>query len=304
MVTLARRVPPFQLTPGHDRDPAPARAPRVLRAGGRGAMALLVTLSAGLLQAGLIALPGRGKIVVARLYWAAVCRCLGLRVRVLGVPARRNRGRAVVFACNHSSWLDIPALGGRLEACFIAKEEVARWPVIRTVAWLGRTVFVSRRASDTRDERDSMRARLDGGDNLILFPEGTSSDGSRVLPFRSAFFSIAEGDAEGERRPLIQPVSIVFDRLDGLPMGRATRPVCAWYGGMALGSHYWQLARFRRMQATIWLHQPVDPARFASRKALAQAVWRTVAAGADRLRQNRPVSLDRQTGESGRLVGK
>jgi 1-acyl-sn-glycerol-3-phosphate acyltransferase len=240
------------------------------------------------IQAVLLVLPGRGKVVFARTYWAVVSRAMGLNVRVIGTPARPVGGRQIVFACNHSSWLDIPALGGTLEACFIAKEEVGRWPVIRTIARLGRTVFVTRRASETGRERDSMRARLAAGDNLILFPEGTSSDGSRVLPFRSSFFSIVEEGGDG-KRPLIQPVSIVYDRLDGLPMGRSSRPVCAWYGDMDLGSHFWRLARYHRLRVTILLHAPIDPAGYPSRKALSRVVWQTVADGAATLRQNRPV---------------
>ena len=175
--------------------------------------------------------------------------------------------------------------GGTLEACFVAKEEVGRWPIIRTVARLGRTVFVSRRASNTGRERDAMRERLDA-DNLILFPEGTSSDGSRVLPFRSAFFSIVEDQAGAQ--PVIQPVSVVYDLLAGLPMGRASRPVSAWYGDMDLGSHFWRLARYRGLRATVLLHAPIEPSDFPTRKALSQAVWQTVAEGAATLRQNRP----------------
>ena len=257
-----------------------------VRALWRGVSALLWTGPAALLQAVLIRLPGRAKVVFARVYWASLCRLMGLRVRVIGTQARRVGGRPVVFASNHSSWLDILVLGGTLEACFIAKEEVGRWPVIRTVARLGRTVFVSRRASRTGRERDSMRVRL-LADNLIFFPEGTSSDGSRVLPFRSAFFSIAEAH-DGGPPPLIQPVSVVYDQLAGLPMGRASRPVFAWYGDMDLGSHFWRLARYRGLRASMLLHAPIDPAAYASRKDLSAAVWRTVAEGAATLRQNRP----------------
>ena len=218
-----------------------------------------------------------------------MCRLIGLRVRVIGTIARPASGRSVVFASNHSSYLDILVLGGTLDACFIAKEEVGRWPIVRTVARLGRTVFVSRRARNTGRERDSMRDRLQGGDNLVLFPEGTSSDGSRVLPFRSAFFGVVEGDTP----PLIQPVSVVYDQLGGLPTGRATRAVFAWYGDMELGSHCWQLLQHSGLRGTMLLHAPIDPAAYPSRKALAQAVWATVADGAATLRQNRPATPGR-----------
>lgn len=272
-----------------DAQPRRSRVVRPLRAARRGASILLYTLPAAAVQAACLLAPGRSKVVFARLYWAGVCKLMGLQVRVVGTPAQRLDGRAVVFASNHSSWVDVPALGGVLHACFVAKSEVGRWPIVSTVAKLGRTVFVSRRATSTGRERDDMRGRLDAGDNLILFPEGTSSDGSRVLPFRSAFFSVVE-DASTPQ-PLIQPVSIVYDQLAGLPVGRASRPVFAWYGDMELGSHFWQLAQHRGLRATVLLHAPIDPAAYPSRKALAQAVWQTVAEGAATLRQNRPVTV-------------
>jgi 1-acyl-sn-glycerol-3-phosphate acyltransferase len=228
-------------------------------------------------------LPGRGKVVLARIYWATLARLLGLTVRVIGQPVGGG-DRPVVFVSNHSSWLDVPVLGGQLDACFVAKSEVSRWPMIGTIARLGRTAFVSRRRGATLDERDSMRGRLATGDNLILFPEGTTSDGSRVMPFRSTFFAIAEG----EHPPLIQPVSVVYDRLAGLPTGRASRPLFAWYGDMDIASHYWRLAQHCGLRATVLLHAPLDPAQFSDRKALSRAVWGAVAEGAATLRQNRP----------------
>jgi 1-acyl-sn-glycerol-3-phosphate acyltransferase len=219
---------------------------------------------------------------------------LGVKVRTIGATASTDSARPVVFVSNHSSWIDIPVLGGRLDACFVSKDEVGRWPFISTIAKLGRTVFVSRQRHATGRERDAMRDRLAAGDNLLLFPEGTSSDGSRVLPFRSAFFAIAEGADP----PLIQPVSVVYDRLGGLPTGRASRPVFAWYGDMDLASHFWRFAQHRGLRASILLHPPLDPSRFASRKALSHAVWQAVADGAATLRQNRPVQAPERVADN------
>ncbi|HEX2942989.1 MAG TPA: lysophospholipid acyltransferase family protein, partial [Rhodopila sp.] len=164
------------------------------------------------------------------------------------------------------------------------------WPVVGTIARLGRTVFVSRARSAVVRERDAMRTALRGGDNLILFPEGTSSDGSRVLPFRTSFFTLAEASTPAEiaELPLIQPISVVYDRLGGLPAGRAARPIFAWYGDMDIASHFWRLTQHIGLRATVLVHSPLDPARFADRKVLAQATWRIVADGASTLRQNRP----------------
>jgi 1-acyl-sn-glycerol-3-phosphate acyltransferase len=246
---------------------------------------LMWTLPAMLAQSVCLLLPGDGKAIFARIYWAVFSRLLGLHVRVIGAPIPRNGKRPVIFVSNHSSWVDIPVVGGVLEGCFVAKDEVDRWPVINWIARLGRTIFVSRRRGSTGREREAMRARLNSGDSIILFPEGTSSDGSRVLPFRSSFFAIAEpGDGP---LPLIQPVSVVYDRLDGLPTGRSSRPVFAWYGDMDIASHFWRLGQHSALRVTVLLHEPLDPARFPDRKALAQATWRIVADGASTLRQNR-----------------
>jgi lyso-ornithine lipid O-acyltransferase len=263
---------------------------RRLRAIRRGAMILGLTLPSMAVQAVCLALPGKAKVAFPRFFWARFAACMGLEVRVVGELASTTSGRPVIFVSNHSSWVDVPVVGGVLPAAFVAKGDIDGWPVVRTIARLGRTIFVSRQRGSTARERDAMQAVLARGDNLILFPEGTSSDGSRVLPFRSSFFAVAEGRgiADSKRRPLIQPVSVVYDRLNGLPAGRSSRPVFAWYGDMDIASHFWRMTQHLDMRVTVLLHAPLDPATFPDRKSLAQAVWQTVADGASILRQNRP----------------
>ncbi|MDP7641888.1 MAG: lysophospholipid acyltransferase family protein, partial [Alphaproteobacteria bacterium] len=135
-----------------------------------------------------------------------VCRILAFRVEQHG---EISRTRPTLFVCNHTSYLDISVLGAVLPASFVAKAEVRGWPLFGLLARLQRTVFVERRASRTAEHRDEMVRRLEKSDNLILFPEGTSNDGNRVLPFKSAFFGAAEKAINGE--PLtVQPVSISY----------------------------------------------------------------------------------------------
>ncbi len=264
-----------------------ARRVRVVR---RGLAVLSWTVPAMLIQAVCLLLPGKAKVTFARIYWAMFTRLIGIEVRVIGQRTRSVDGRPILYVSNHSSWIDIPVTGGVLDGCFVSKADVAGWPVIGTIARLGRTVFVSRSKGATGRERDDMASRLQGGDKLILFPEGTSSDGSRVLPFRTSFFAVAEprGHTDLSTLPIIQPVSVVYDRLGGLPAGRASRPVFAWYGDMDIASHFWRLTQHIGLRATVVLHAPVDPIRFADRKALSNAVWKIVADGASTLRQNRP----------------
>jgi 1-acyl-sn-glycerol-3-phosphate acyltransferase len=254
-----------------------------VRAVRRIATILIWTLIAIPIQAVLMALPGRANIGFGRAYWRVLAWLMGLKVQVVGA---QDRGASVLFVSNHSSWLDIVVLGGALEACFVAKREVDGWPVVRTIAKLGRTVFVSRNRTQTKGEAGVIRERLAAGDSIILFPEGTTSDGGRVLPFRSAFLSVAD------HARVVQPVSIVFDRLGGLPACRRDRPLFAWYGDMDLGSHFWRLARRSKARATVVLHAPLDPAHYPDRKALTAACAEVVTAGCATLRQNRaPVPL-------------
>jgi len=272
-----------------------ARAPsawRAVRATRRLLLMALWTLLSIPIQAACIAIGGRPPVVFARWYHAALCRIAGIRVRMIGTPAAAEPGRPVLFLCNHQSWADVLVLGSRLEACFVSKAEVGSWPLIRTVARLGRTVYVSRRRGATAREKDEIAGRLAKGDSLILFPEGTTSDGARILPFRSALIGAVE---DAEVRPVVQPVSLVFDRLDGLPVTRPHRPHFAWYGDTSIARHAWTMLGRRSCGATILLHPPLDPADFPDRKALAEAAYQAVDLGAAALRQGRdatPLSLN------------
>ncbi|WP_019015270.1 lysophospholipid acyltransferase family protein [Elioraea tepidiphila] len=264
-----------------------ARAPsawRAVRATRRILLMALWTLLCIPIQAACLAIGGRPPVVFARWYHAVLCRIGGIRVRMIGTPATPQPGRPVLFLCNHQSWADVLVLGGRLEACFIAKAEIGSWPLIRTVARLGRTVYVSRRRGATAREKDELVSRLAKGDSLILFPEGTTSDGARILPFRSALVGAVEAAGID---PIVQPVSLVFDKLDGLPVTRPHRPHFSWYGDMDIASHAWTLLGRRSCRATILLHEPLDPAAFPNRKALAEAAYQAVDEGAAALRQGR-----------------
>jgi 1-acyl-sn-glycerol-3-phosphate acyltransferase len=249
-----------------------------LRAARRLVSVLVWTVLAVPVQAMLLCLPGQAKARFPRFYHAMLCRLIGLRVQVVGTPCHDG---PVLYLSNHSSWLDILVLGGILQGCFVAKVEVDSYPFVNLIARLGRTIFVSRSRGTTRQEADAMKAVMQAGDNLILFPEGTSTDGTRVLPFRSAFLGVAN-----EARQ-VQPVSVVYDRLGGLPTRRRDRAFFAWYGDMALGSHSWLLLRRGGARVTVLLHEPFPPATMPNRKKMARETERVVSAGAAELRQNR-----------------
>lgn len=263
---------------------------RTVLAGVRLATVVLWSVTCIPLQALCLVLPGKAKVAFPRVYWRGMCFCVGLSLRRVRRDGAAPAGRPIVYVANHSSWLDILVLGAVLPAAFVSKDEVRSWPGIGLIARMGRTIFVERRRATTRRERDAMRERLAHGHNIILFPEGTSSDGTRVLPFRPSFFAAAMGD-EGVA-PIVCPVSVAYDRVGYLPTGRATRSLFAWYGDMALVPHAWKVLRQRGTRASVLWAPPLDPTEFASRKALAIATWDVVAGGAATLRQNRePVAV-------------
>jgi len=201
---------------------------------------------------------------------------LGIRVESRG---QMSTARPTLFVCNHSSYLDITVLGALMPGCFVAKTEVARWPLFGQLAKLQRTVFVDRRRNSTHHQRDSIASRLAAGDNLILFPEGTSNDGNRTLPFRSALLSVAETGPAGAAPVTVQPVSIAYTLLNGMPIGHGLRPLVAWYGDMVLADHLWQFLRLGKLTVVVCFHPAVTIDQFGSRKALTDHCRDIVAEG-------------------------
>ena len=218
-----------------------------------------------------------------RFYHRLCARILGIRVEVRG---RRVRERPVLFTANHVSYLDITALGSVIPGSFVAKAEVAGWPLFGLLGKLQRTVFIARKRTAVAKHGDDIAERLEAGDNLILFPEGTSGDGTRVLPFKSAFFSVAE-KRPGGRALTVQPVSIAYTRLNGVPLGRGLRPFFAWYGDMDLAPHLWTVASLGTLTVVIEFHDPVTVDDAGSRKALAARVQDQVSVGLARANAGR-----------------
>jgi 1-acyl-sn-glycerol-3-phosphate acyltransferase len=209
------------------------------------------------------------------IYHRLCCRALGIRLEVFG---RRSRTRPTLFVGNHSSYLDIAVYGALVPGSFVAKTEVAEWPFFGWLAKAQRSVFIDRQARTSRQQAGELQKRLDAGDSMILFPEGTSDDGNRVLPFKSSLFAVAEMTAHGE--PIaVQPVSLAYTRLDGMPIGRHLRPFFAWYGDMDLLPHARDLVSLGHLTVTVVFHEPVTIAGFASRKDLARHCFEAVRRG-------------------------
>ena len=204
-------------------------------------------------------------------FWAfGALALLGLRFRRVGEPMR-HPGAVVA---NHASWIDIVAMMRAMRIFFVSKAEVGGWPVIGGIGRAIGTMFIDRRPVEARRQTEALHARLIRGDRLCIFPEGTSTDGARVLPFKSALFEVLFAPDLRDRL-WVQPVSIVYRPAEGLP-----REIYAWWGDMDFAAHAaGLLALSEGGLVTVAFHPPLRAADFPDRKALAAAAEAAVRAG-------------------------
>lgn len=206
---------------------------------------------------------------VARL-WARICLSLcGLRLRVHGRPVASG-----ALVANHASWIDILALRSVRLVYFVSKAEVAAWPGIGYIARVTGTVFINRRRAEAKAQETILRARIAAEQLLCFFPEGTSTDSLRVLPFKSSLFSAFYDDGRGTEIP-IQPVTIRYRVAPGRDL-----PVAfyGWWGSMSFEGHIWDVVtRSHGGEVEVVFHPPVTAAEFPDRKALAERCQNQVA---------------------------
>jgi len=216
-------------------------------------------------------LPAMRRIPV--LYHRIVCALLDIHVTIVG---KRVEERPLLIVSNHVSWLDISVITSVLPVIFVAKREVASWPLFGLLAKLQRSVFVDRsQRHKTPEVNAEIARRLADGDPVLLFGEGTSSDGNRVLPFRTALIDAARDTlaAAGHvRRVWIQPLSIAYTHRRGLPLSRNERPRVAWYGKMSLAPHLAGLARGGGIDVSVMWGEPVAFDEQSDRKQVARAL--------------------------------
>ncbi len=218
-------------------------------------------------------------------YHRLLCQMFGIRVTQIGTPAD---GQGVLIVANHSSYFDILVLSCLARVSFVARSDVVNWPLFGTLTKLQETVYIERtRRSQAGEARELIRERLLAGDTLVLFPEGTSNDGNCVLPFKSALMGAVEAeigmDDKGRVRHVpVQPVSISYVGLHGMPMGRENRPLFAWYGDMELVPHLWEAMKAGPIDVVVEFHPPMTVDCAGGRKALAAAAETIIRRGQTR----------------------
>jgi lyso-ornithine lipid O-acyltransferase len=211
------------------------------------------------------------------LFHRGVARIIDLRVKVIGAPSPQ---RPMLILSNHVSWLDITALGTLMPLSFVAKSEVMDWPLFGLMAKLQRSIFIDRnRRSSTKENSEVIAVRLEEGDPIVLFAESTTSDGNRILPFRSALVGAARAAVTSDSSTTevhIQPVSLAYHGADGLPTGRMGRARIGWYGDMEMIPHLKGILRGGALDVTISFGQPTVDDGAAHRKALTRDAEQSV----------------------------
>jgi lyso-ornithine lipid O-acyltransferase len=224
-------------------------------------------------------------------YHRQVCKIVGIRLHVDGAIAEEQ---GVLIVSNHVSWLDITVLSAVAPVSFVAKQEVSTWPFVSWLAKLQRSVFVDRdRKAEAGHKANEILSRLEAGDHVVLFAEGTSSDGNRVVPFRTALFAAAKppGGAPMGAKVSVQTLALTYTRLYGLPLGRRGRPQVAWYGDMDMASHAWKLLGLGPLDVHIRIGPPVPLDAFPDRKALARYAEEKVRSDVVELLRGRPARI-------------
>ena len=244
----------------------------------------LIAVPIFLLGRGLRAVLGRWVVFhfrVARVWSLACLRTTGMKLRVKGTPVHHG-----ALVANHSSWIDILALRATRLVYFVSKAEVANWPGVGFITRISGTVFIERRRSQAKAQEAVLRERISADQTLCFFPEGTSTDGLRVLPFKSSLFSAFFEDGQGADI-LIQPVTLRYasKQADNLPAN-----FYGWWGEMSFESHIWDVVtRSFGGRVQVIFHPPVPAAAFADRKSLADHCQRRVAAG---MELGEPIPVD------------
>ena len=221
---------------------------------------------------------------VPQIFHKGLCRLLRVKVICHGIPSEIQ---PTLFVINHISWLDMPVVGKTLQGSFVANEEVKAYPVIGLLAKLQETIFIARTRPSVKVHKDDMQDHLEKGDNMFLFPEGTSSNGLVTHDFKSTYFALAERHA-GDQALCVQPVTLAYSQMDNMYVTRNIMKSIAWVGDENFLNHIWEFLKSGNVTAELRFHPPVTIEAYDSRKDMAADCQRVIAEGLSRAMTNRP----------------
>ena len=205
-------------------------------------------------------------------FYHKICRRIfGIKIKTFGKVSINS---PTLLISNHASYLDIIILGSLFKTSFVAKKEISKWPLFGILAKLQNTIFVDRRISSLQNQENKIIEHLNKKKNLVIFPEGTSSDGNRVLPFKSSLFNIFEKNLNSKIS--IQTITIVYKKINGIPMNRTERKNTTWHSNMDLIPNMFNVLKKLSIEVEIMFNEEFLPNKEYDRKKLALYCWKKI----------------------------
>jgi 1-acyl-sn-glycerol-3-phosphate acyltransferase len=235
-------------------------------------------------------LPNRWEIIsrLTRSLTFLLRRILNIKVTVIGDVGELERGGHVIIS-NHLGYVDGFVLGSIFSVVFVSKREVKKWPVIGQWTTLCGTIFINRQRKDqVPSVVEEISRKLREEANILLFPEGSATNGERMLPFQTAPLA-----APLRNRSIIVPVTLTYKSVNDKPVSEANRDLIYCYGDMDFVPHFWKLLSLRSVEVIVTVQPKIECFRYednsAGRKKLAIDCYNRVL--------GRPVETDLSRGE-------
>ena len=209
--------------------------------------------------------------IIPYFYHKICLRIFGIKIKTFG---KVSINFPILLISNHASYLDIIILGSLFKTSFIAKKEISKWPLLGILAKLQNTIFIDRRVSSLKNQENQIIKHLNEKKNLVIFPEGTSSDGNRVLPFKSSLFNIFEKNLNS--KILVQTITIVYKKINGIPMNRIERKNITWHSNMDLIPNIFNVLKKLSIEVEIIFNDEFLPSKKYDRKKLALHCWEKI----------------------------
>ena len=209
--------------------------------------------------------------IIPYFYHKICLRIFGIKIKTFG---KVSINFPILLISNHASYLDIIILGSLYKTSFIAKKEISKWPLLGILAKLQNTIFIDRRVSSLKNQENQIIKHLNEKKNLVIFPEGTSSDGNRVLPFKSSLFNIFEKNLNS--KILVQTITIVYKKINGIPMNRIERKNITWHSNMDLIPNIFNVLKKLSIEVEVIFNDEFLPSKEYDRKKLALHCWEKI----------------------------
>ena len=211
------------------------------------------------------------RIYIPIIFHRILLKILGIKVKVIG---KKTSLRPLILVGNHTSYIDIIILGSIMPICFIAKQEIKSWFLFGFLAKMQNTIFIKRKNFKTLENIKNINKGLDFESAVVLFPEGTTNSGKKILNFKSSLFNVFENN----NTLRLQNFSLCYTHVNGMPIDNRTRPLISWYGDMNIVKHLLNFLKLSSVNATLILH-PVMQFKDENRKTISMLSFKQVKDG-------------------------